>query len=433
MTENKVLIICFEFPPTHMIGALRPSKWAKYLPEYGWEVHVLTVKNIFGNRADFSEEFTREDVIRTNFIDFWKIYSKFRKFFCRSRKKSDPENSALIETRGRSTHFSISSTSRLPDRAIGWVPFAIRRGIKEIKKQEICLLISTSGPPTNHIIAWILHKVTGKPWIADYRDPWTTNPFTNQIRIIDFFEKSIEKNIIKDATLITTVSRGYAKNLSNLHKRKVDIIYNGFDLDDLSDIDTRSKNDNKFFLTYTGTLSKEYRNPSALFEAIGNLLKSDLLCAKNFQITFLGQEESWIDEMASMYGIEEVFVNGGIVSRKTSLEYQANSTAMLIIDNFTGCGSGQNLPTKIFDYVSSKHRILALAPHDSEIAAFLEETNSGIVCLQVGEIEMVLRQWMKEYLDTGSLSYCGNVTQINKYSRRNQSKEFSNLLSRALP
>ena len=37
-------MITYHFPPDAAVGALRPLKFAKYLPHYGWEPYVLTVK-----------------------------------------------------------------------------------------------------------------------------------------------------------------------------------------------------------------------------------------------------------------------------------------------------------------------------------------------------------------------------------------------------
>src|SRR4051812_39898977 len=43
--SRRVLIISYTFPPTGGAGVQRVAKFAKYLPEHGWEVSVLTVAN----------------------------------------------------------------------------------------------------------------------------------------------------------------------------------------------------------------------------------------------------------------------------------------------------------------------------------------------------------------------------------------------------
>ena len=41
---KKVLIIAYSFPPLGIVGALRPFKFAKYLPDFGWEPVILSAK-----------------------------------------------------------------------------------------------------------------------------------------------------------------------------------------------------------------------------------------------------------------------------------------------------------------------------------------------------------------------------------------------------
>ena len=40
----RVLIITFCYPPTQVIGSVRPAGLAKYLPQFGWEPLILTPK-----------------------------------------------------------------------------------------------------------------------------------------------------------------------------------------------------------------------------------------------------------------------------------------------------------------------------------------------------------------------------------------------------
>ncbi len=40
-----VLMIAYYFPPMGGAGVQRTLKFAKYLPEFGWSPHVLTVRD----------------------------------------------------------------------------------------------------------------------------------------------------------------------------------------------------------------------------------------------------------------------------------------------------------------------------------------------------------------------------------------------------
>src|SRR5436309_15016195 len=40
---RKVLLITYHYPPSAAVGAIRPAKFARYLPEFGWQPIVLTI------------------------------------------------------------------------------------------------------------------------------------------------------------------------------------------------------------------------------------------------------------------------------------------------------------------------------------------------------------------------------------------------------
>ncbi|HCA81767.1 MAG TPA: glycosyl transferase, partial [Bacteroidetes bacterium] len=42
---KKVLIVSYYFPPSGGPGVQRVLKFVKYLPEFGWQPHVLTVQD----------------------------------------------------------------------------------------------------------------------------------------------------------------------------------------------------------------------------------------------------------------------------------------------------------------------------------------------------------------------------------------------------
>ena len=39
---RKVLLVAYQFPPVGAGGVARTAKFARYLPEFGWQPHVLT-------------------------------------------------------------------------------------------------------------------------------------------------------------------------------------------------------------------------------------------------------------------------------------------------------------------------------------------------------------------------------------------------------
>ena len=41
------------------------------------------------------------------------------------------------------------------------------------------VLYSTSSPVSAHLVALLVSRATGIPWVADFRDAWTKNPMAH--------------------------------------------------------------------------------------------------------------------------------------------------------------------------------------------------------------------------------------------------------------
>src|SRR5437879_455171 len=129
---KKVLIISYFYPPYHSIGAIRVSKFTKYLPEHGWIPLVLTAAN------DYAETLPLEvdpDVVhRTRQLDI----NRLPKRLAGRRNVSDAGYVAVRSSvRGRVTGFArefCRHVINFPDGQIGWYPYACRAGLRLIAR-----------------------------------------------------------------------------------------------------------------------------------------------------------------------------------------------------------------------------------------------------------------------------------------------------------
>ena len=66
--KKKVLVLSFHFPPTNSIASVRLGKFAKYLPQFGWEPTVLTVDEAKGYSQDLPVEIDEAHMFRTPYF-----------------------------------------------------------------------------------------------------------------------------------------------------------------------------------------------------------------------------------------------------------------------------------------------------------------------------------------------------------------------------
>ncbi len=249
---KKVLIIDYDFPPARTSGVYRPLKFAKYLPEFGWQPIILTVKNYPREFMDETllDQLPPDTVIRRAYS--WELVRFEKALFTRLFKRtpqpassagdSDPE-----KRKSRATLLSLirkyilsplswftNSFLYVPDDKIGWLPLAAYEGFKTIRREKIDLIFSTSPPETNHMVALFLKLITGKPWVAEVRDPWTDNsirPDFPGVRVK--FENWLERTVIRKADAILHDGYGMARmareKFTDISPGKFHAITNGFD------------------------------------------------------------------------------------------------------------------------------------------------------------------------------------------------------------
>lgn len=148
----RVLMVAFHFPPAAMgSGHLRTLGFARYLPAYGWEPHILTA-----NTAAYP---------RTNPIAPDSIPPG-----CRVHRALALDVSRQLSISGRYPGFLAQ-----PDRWATWWFAAVASGLRIIRRRNIRAIWSTYPIMSAHRIAYTLHRLTKIPWIADFRDPVATS------------------------------------------------------------------------------------------------------------------------------------------------------------------------------------------------------------------------------------------------------------------
>ena len=171
---KKVLIITYYWPPAGGPGVQRVLKFAKYLPQFGWEPVILTVEN--GNFPAVDEGLLGEvpdnlKVYKTKTLEPFAIYNKLQ-----GKDKTSAVDTFTITKSGKSFKDKLGNAIRsyffIPDARKGWKPFAVKAGLDIIKKEKIDLIFSSSPPHSLQLIAKDLAKKTQLPSVADFRDPW---------------------------------------------------------------------------------------------------------------------------------------------------------------------------------------------------------------------------------------------------------------------
>ena len=290
---KRVLLFAYYFPPMANTGVLRMLKTARYLPVHGWEPTVVTV-----NKTDYptqDAELLRDlpptcEVIRTRSLDPDRLY----------RLVKGAKSSGFYDLETRGSRGLLSRVTRLvrgalfvPDTRIGWLPFAYRAGIRAVRTRGLDAVMASGPPPTALLAGAIVARRTHRPFLADFRDPWTEAYFYPDRPVIaHWFNRRLEAWVLRQASCITAVGEGVAdglrRRLPARQRGKVHVIPNGFDPADFPPDATAPAPDAPFTLVYCGSLHAR-RDPRPLLAALEGLVASGAMRAGDVRLTILGR------------------------------------------------------------------------------------------------------------------------------------------------
>ena len=374
---KKVLVVTYYWPPSGGPGVQRILKFCKYLPEFGWEPIVLTVKNGDYPNMDYSLEQEVEDlnirVIKTKTFELFNLYKLI------IGKKSLPSFELNQSKKGFLSIISrwLRINCFIPDARKGWIPYGVIAGRDLLTKENIKLIFSSGPPHSLHFIAKKLKEESKIPWVADFRDPWTDLFYLegyNRLKISEAKDIEKEMQILSSADLVTTVSPSIynllmGKNLKN----NIEIITNGYDEDDFLEIESIDNTKNSLVISYVGSMAKS-QIPKSFFMAICELKKKNI----PIKIQFIGNVHPEAVLLIEKLEITDQINFIGYVSHNEAIKYMSASNYLLLVVPNTSNNKGI-ITGKVFEYLRSKSPIICIAPTDSDVAKIIHETQCGFI------------------------------------------------------
>lgn len=356
--SRRVLLVSYYFPPSaQSSGHLRTLGFARYLPDYGWEPVVLSAH-------------------------------------ARSYSKTDPDSVARIPP-GCAVHRAFALDARKhfgirgkypsvlaqPDRWGSWWIGAVPLGLRMIKRYNIRAIWSTYPIMTSHWIAHTLHRLSGLPWIADFRDPVTIAD-VGRSRLTATVRAFLESRVVLHADCAAFTTPGAAALYSERYpdaakEDRIAIIPNGFDEEAFANLPGYAPHSGPLHLVHSGTLYAEGRDPTAFFEALAELRNRSAETACELRVTLRasGNEDRY-SELAERVGVADIVSLAPAIPYADALRESAQADGLLL---FQGREFNRQIPTKAYEYIRLGRPIFAMTDTRGDTAALLEGVNGAMV------------------------------------------------------
>lgn len=418
---NKVLMVAYQFPPVGGSGVQRSAKFAKYLPEFEWEPVVLT--RDAGKMTLRDESLLKEipdhiEIIRTPAHDLTVLPS-------------------VLSKAGKFVAWKLL----IPDGEVLWMKKAVSRALNRVKQGDIKAVYTTSYPYSDHLIGLEVKKqYPGLPWLADFRDEWTNNPYLldNPHRPARMKkEKAMEQEVLRKADILITNTPIMKDNFVRLNpgldlETRMTVIPNGYDSADFTKFEHRKSNNDRFTLTYTGSLYGR-RKPDKILEAVGDLVSKEMIDKAKIRVRFIGSfKQEIMTGLVIKNGLQGAVDAVPYMDHGECLRNMVESDAMLLIEG-GGPGSEAFYTGKIFEYIQTGNPILAVIPKNGAAADIIRRTKTGLVCNWddtegIKEAFLTLYQaWLK-----GETVIDPDEEEISRYDRRALTRSLAGFLNKAV-
>lgn len=429
MAAKKVLIVAYYFPPLGGAGVQRILKFVKYLPQFGWEPVVLSVKDIDYPALD--ESLLKEipasvEILRSGSFDPQRFLHLLKAFS--GRKNEEVMNKASLRS---SAKLNFLKWFFIPDSKNGWLPFALLKGMKILKDENIDLIFSSSPPVSAHLAAYWLSKISGKPLVIDLRDPWELVEQEYSSLLHKQFNQNLQRKIFGKAKYIITVNHQIGEKISeNCSEARVDIITNGFDPEDF--LNMKVDRNDKFEIVYAGTFNR-LNDPRPFLGAYAETIKENREFSEKATFTKVGLVLDWDwQTLLKQYGIEKHVTTLGYLSHRESVAYLLKGKILLLT---TGGKTGSPLLStgKIYEYLATGKPILAIVPLSGAAAELLREYSRAIIVVPQNKhrINQALLNLFEQY-KTGKLEHYKPSADLTRFERKYQTQRLAQIFNRCL-
>ena len=377
---KKVLYITYFFPPLDGIAPQRRLKYAKYLPNFGIEPIILTIKPIHYFAYDYG--------LLKDFPSFIKIYrtgsfDPNRLLYLLKRIKSlFYKSSSKVVNSAQPTIFSESLKkfirSFFPiDEKIGWLPFCLIKGLKITQKYKVKAIVVSLPPFHSAITGWLISKITSLPLILEYEDLWNLAPYPLYKNIIfKILSEWLERKVLKDVAYVAvTTPTAKTKMLEKypfLQKDKIDVHYYGWAREDFIHLE-----ESKFIskkpikIGYAGTFTG-YQTPEYFLDAFAELVNKKKITINDFEFHFLGNYSKEIRELFKKPPVRQIIHLHPYMPHQECLAFMKQMNYLAI---FLGGGNRSNvvIPGKLFDYLALKVPIIGFSHKGGDLWNILEK------------------------------------------------------------
>jgi len=436
--SERLLLISYMFPPAGGVGVQRALGLARYLPQSGVSVTVLTAQNPITHVYDAALEQripAEVRVHRTTALEPpYALRQRVKHLLGLSRAAAEAAPGAPVAARPRQDSRlrrlarAMIERAVFPDPQVLWARPSIDTAVRIIEREEIGSALITAPPFSLLYFATSLRRrFPALRIILDFRDEWLQyhleelqfdGPVTGWRRRES---ARLEAAAVAAADYVVTVTPPWLDRLRERYASqpaaKFICIPNGYDPASLRGFQPNPPPAPPLIVTYLGTLyANPVYSPAAYLEALERMPEA---WRDRIETRFIGRVAS--DAEPLFTNRRARLVRLGFLPQEQAFRELERSHCLLLLIGTATVQSG-----KLFEYLATGIPILAITPHGGEVERILGETR-GSWCVPPDDPAEIGHALRKIYDcctgQSGAPVFAPNAQSVAAYSREHLALE----------
>lgn len=406
---RRVLLIAYHFPPlSGSSGIQRTLRFARYLPDFGWEPIVLTANR--GAYEQCSDDQLRDipsgtRVIRAPALDAARhlaIAGRYPGFLAR------------------------------PDRWMSWWYSAVPAAMIAIRRFKPCAIWSSYPIATAHRIGATVAARSGLPWIADFRDPMAQDDYPTDPATWQSFSR-IERTAVHAAaySTFTTPSAAdiYRKRYPE-HSERIVLLENGYDEEVFAGTSESTGvplNPGMLTLLHSGIVYPSERDPTHLFRALASLKATEPDTFARLRVRFRAPVHvELLQQLGDEHGVSAAIEIMPPVAYRDALAEMLAADGLLILQ---AANCNAQIPAKFYEYLRARRPVITLTDPAGDTATVARA--AGLQALAPLDDAAAISALLRQFVAQPDVGTHPSEAAIAGASRKGRTERLATLLENA--
>jgi len=355
MTEaspKKVLIVAPTFYPDWRVAAVRITQFARHLPEFGWDPHVLCrYYDAYASRACL-DRYVHPAVE----IEYFNPPSV-------TELEQTDQASKRSLLRQAVTQSGLDQFM-VPDPAIAFYRRMRQRTLDAVRRIQPHVILTTSPQHSLHDLGLWIKRQTGIPWVADWRDAYTVDPrFRSRglASLVQHKHRQLERTVFENASLSVhaiPIHARWARQRYPFARKRIRVLMNGVpeDIDQALAAPIPPPAGRKA-IRVIGWPGDETT------VTVGEAVKHQLTQGQHLQLELIGRKPTTAETLETLLGDHVTMY--GRQPHQEALRYMAGADVLLCV--LTPSRASQiGLSSKLFEFLATGRPIIVVNPTRSD-------------------------------------------------------------------